>query len=502
MAISARYEQYDINSVGKRITTQSIVECRLNDWSENNIIAVNTSVALTGSEVLSGEIRYSGKIYFSVLAATPEGGVTGAERAAEFTHQCADEEAAPALNAEVRLKVEKTEIRLDGKAVVLSAIVSATVQPVLASRINCLAGGEGVIVKSADTPVRRIAVFSEQAEAEEEFETDYVGDILSHSESAYVTRAVCGNGTIDVSGEIELGILAKRAGEKELVSYERLIPFRTEIPCDEAESRDGCDATACVKTVNISANCDEDKNKCAVVAEIVLEIAGKVYLTQTLALCEDAFSPSCECVIERARLAYDEQIAAFTATERVSGNAALMGKIDFSCNMQAVTAQNLEITGVTAEDGQITAEGVLSATVLFTDANGVPSGIRVNLPFAFPVKCDKAHKGDKVRIDGIVCGVYARQKKEGELEAEGTIKMFVRVYSARNYDYVCGIEGGVELAENECAVSVYIPESGDGLWEVAKKLRKPPEEVSRCNAELEYPLCGDERIVIYRRKLS
>lgn len=502
MAISARYEQYDINSAGKRITTQSIVECRLNDWSENKILAVNASVALTGSEVLSGEIRYGGKIYFSVLAATPEGGVTGAERAAEFSHKCVNEEAAPALNAEVRLKVEKVEVRLDGKAVVLSAIVSATAQLVLSTRVNCLAGGDGIVVKTCETPVRRIAVFSENAEVEEEFETDYVGDILSHSESAYVTRVSCGAGSVDVAGEIELGILAKRAGEKELVSYERLIPFRTEIPCDEADSRDGCDATVCVRSVNISASCDEDKNKCAIVAEIALEISGKVYLTQQISLCEDAFSPSCECAVERARLTYDEQTAAFIATERVSGNAALMGKIDFSCNMQAVTAQNLEITGVTAEDGQITAEGVLSATVLFSDGEGLPSSVQINLPFAFPVKCDKAQKGDRVRIDGIVCGVYARQKKEGELEAEGTLKMFVRVYSPRTYAYVCGIEGGEEIPENECAISVYIPEQGDGLWEVAKKLKKPPEEVSRCNAELEYPLCGDERIVIYRRKTS
>lgn len=145
-----------------------------------------------------------------------------------------------------------------------------------------------------------------------------MGDILSHSESAYVTRAVCGNGTIDVAGEIELGILAKRAGEKELVSYERLIPFRTEISCDEAESHDGCDASVCVRSVNISANCDEDKNKCAIVAEIALEIGGKVYLTQQLPLCEDAFSPSCECAVERASMSYDEQTAAFLATERVS----------------------------------------------------------------------------------------------------------------------------------------------------------------------------------------
>lgn len=502
MAISARYEQYDIHSAGNRLSTQSIVECRLNDWSENKILAVNASVALTGSEVLSGEIRYGGKIYFSVLASTPEGGITGAERAAEFSHKCPAEEAAPALSAEVRLKVEKIEIRLDGKSVILSAIISANAQLVLSSRINCLSGGEGIVVKTADTPVRRIAILNENVEVEEEFETDYVGDILSHSESAYVTRAVCGAGTVDVAGEIELGILAKRAGESDLVSYERLIPFRTEIPCDEAESRDKCDVSVCVRSVNISASCDEDKNKCAIVAEIALEISGKVYLTQQIQLCEDAFSPTCECAVERSRITYDEQIAVFNATERVSGNAALMGKIDFSCNMHAVTAQKLEITGVTAEDGQITAEGVLTATVLFTDGEGRPSGVQMSLPFAFPLACDKVKKGDRVRIDGIVCGVYARQKKEGELEAEGTLKLFVRVYSSKTFVYVSGIEGGEEIPENDCAISVYIPESGDGLWEISKKLKKQPEEVKRCNAELEYPLCGDERIVIYRRKTS
>ena len=86
MAISANFEQYDINSQQKFIKTQSIVECRLADWSQNKILAVNATVSLTSSESLSGEIHYGGKIYFSVLASTPEGLVTGAERAVEFSH--------------------------------------------------------------------------------------------------------------------------------------------------------------------------------------------------------------------------------------------------------------------------------------------------------------------------------------------------------------------------------------------------------------------------------
>lgn len=502
MAISANFEQYDINSVGEQLTTQSIVECRLNDWSENKILAVNATVSKTSCEVLSGEIRYGGKIYFSVLAATSEGTVTGAERAAEFSHKIISEDAAPALSCETFLKIEKIETRIDGKAVVLSAIVSASAKLILESRITCLQGGDGLVIKGLDVPVRRIRTFKESAEIEEEFETEYLGDVLSHCESAYVNKIIVSEGSVGVSGEIELGILAKRAGEKELVSFERLFPFSAEIPVAEAKNGDSADVVAGIRQVNISANCDEDKNKCAIVATVELELCGKVFAAQNVLLTEDAFSPSTECEIERKNLTFNEPIISFATNEKVSGTSALSGQVDFSCNMQAVTAPCLEITALTSENGEITAEGVLSATVLFTDKDNLPSSAQVNLPFAFPVKCDKAIKGDSVKISGIACGIYARQKQEGELEVDATLKLFISVYSLKTYSYVSSATEGSEIPENDSAISVYIADKGDGLWDVAKKLKKSPEEVSKYNSELEYPLKQPERIIIYRRKES
>ena len=94
----------------------------------------------------------------------------------------------------------------------------------------------------------------------------------------------------------------------------------------------------------------------------------------------------------------------------------------------------------------------------------------------------------------------SRQKKEGELEADGALKLYITLFSGEKHSVVTRIEAGDPIAENDSAFSVYIPAAGDGLWDVAKKLRKTPEEVQRCNADLEYPLTGKERIVIYRKK--
>ena len=263
MSVSGKYEKYTCCTGGDKIKTQSIVECRLNDWSEKKILAVGAKAVLGGAEVLSGEIRYGGKLYFTIVAAEEDGAIIGAERGAEFSHKAPCESAAPAQTADVVLRVEKTEIRRDGRAVVLSAIVSAEIELFVPAEIDYLSGGEGIVCDFA--PVRVLQVFTARGEAEieEEFDTDYVGDVLMHSECAFVNRAVSVAGGVEVSGEINLGILAKKEGENDVVSFERLIPFRAEIPCDEAVTGAGATAVVEVRSVNISASCDEDCGICA-----------------------------------------------------------------------------------------------------------------------------------------------------------------------------------------------------------------------------------------------
>ena len=294
-------------------------------------------------------------------------------------------------------------------------------------------------------------------------------------------------------------MLAKREGESDLVSYERLIPFRAEIPCDEAVSGSACDACVSVSSVNLSAACDEDKNRCRISAQIVVGIRGRVYRSDEVLLPQDAFCPGFKSEISRGEVLCEEPVCAFTASERVSGTAAADGAVDFTCNLQASALCGAQVFAE-ASDGEISVEGVLNAAVFMKNGEGEADCVRISLPFAFPVRSDRAKAGMRAAITATVCGVSVRQKTEGELEAEGALKLFVVLFSSERGDYVSRIEPGEEEEKRAGAISVYMPAAGDSLWETAKKLGKTPEEVQGANPELSFPLTGGERIVVYRRK--
>ena len=57
-----------------------------------------------------------------------------------------------------------------------------------------------------------------------------------------------------------------------------------------------------------------------------------------------------------------------------------------------------------------------------------------------------------------------------------------------------------EKVQSNCAISVYIAYNGEDLWSLAKRLNVSPELLSQTNPDLNFPLDGSERIVIYRQK--
>ena len=66
--------------------------------------------------------------------------------------------------------------------------------------------------------------------------------------------------------------------------------------------------------------------------------------------------------------------------------------------------------------------------------------------------------------------------------------------------YVGSVEPGRETPQSAAAIGIWFPAAGDTLWDTAKKLGRPPEEVRRENPDLAFPLSGEERIVVYRRR--
>lgn len=249
-----------------------------------------------------------------------------------------------------------------------------------------------------------------------------------------------------------------------------------------------------VASVALHAEADEEKGKCRIFAEFTLNIEGCVYEETEIDAVTDAFSATNAVTLTFGQIESEGAGAASRVTERISGKAALSSPVDFSDSLQAVILQRAEANLVTVEGGR-RAEGVAAATLMVLGADGSRRGVEISLPFSVPVQAE-----GECSVGVLCCGMSARQRQEGEIDAEATLKITLTARKTTSARQVVGVEEGAAIEESDCAVSVYIPRAGDGLWELSKSLKKPPEEVSASNPDIEFPIREGQRVVIYRKK--
>lgn len=490
MALNTETATY--RGYGKHLTLthQTAVECKFGAEVES-VIASEARVVLTGAEAGDGEVRYYGKTYFLIVYADSEKRICRAEKGVEFSARAENEGCYPALTARAALSVENLSTRREGASMYLTALIGADISLYGEKNFDYLAGGD-IIVKREEAPVLNAKLVGGTAETEDEFETEFIGDILLHSETVGATDLTLSAGTLRAEGEINLSILALK-GDNALVSFERLVPFNFEIPCEEAFPGRNAELRVSVLDVSLKADADEEKQRCKITAEFTLGAEGCVYEETPLSVVTDAFSKTHEL-----NLTYGETVTTGAGqshcfTERVSGKAALSSSLDFSDTLLAVTLQRAEANLVGTEDGT-RVEGVALATLIVKGADGDIRGMEMSLPFSVAADTENAE------VEVLVCSMNARQRQEGEIDAEATLKICFKEKRTLCARYVCGAEEGAETPVSDCAVSVFIPAAGDGLWELSKSLKKSPEEVEENNPDLEFPVKEGQRVVIYRKK--
>jgi hypothetical protein len=269
-----------------------------------------------------------------------------------------------------------------------------------------------------------------------------------------------------------------------------------EIPCDDALPSLTADARVQVKSATLTASTDEEKGKCKIIAEFILVADCDLFILDEIPALDDVFSTECEITYKKANAAGRYLTNVLRFTERVSGVASLSEPINYSNALQAAVLPRAEIVCRQGEEGG-EAEGVLFAELILSAEDSSHKTARLSLPFLFPVQYES---GLTAVAEAMVCGSSVRQRREGEAEAEATLKVTVKLYRETQAEYISEIEEGEPYPENDCAISIFIPRTGDGLWELAKQLKRPPETIEKSNPELHFPVQEGERIFVYRQK--
>ncbi|MBQ9729735.1 MAG: hypothetical protein IJV80_02880, partial [Clostridia bacterium] len=393
MSIKPQYETYRYTSELCKTRSQSIVECRLPGSEINAVLKAHAAVSATECTCTDGAVNVTGKLVLTVMYEDANKMICRAERGAEFFLKSENPLVTPACVAKTLLSAKSVNTRREGSGLYISVVVEAETSVFGSKTAELFTGGENLVVKKEEKGLVKRLCVSAETDVEDEFETEYFGDLLLHSERACVSSVKPLGGEIEVCGEIVLHLCALKENGL-LCSYERLIPFVVNVPCDEP-GVETVSATVKVLSTSLQVTADEEKGQSKIVAECSVCADCAIYGKEVVQCVTDAFSTTNEIRLNRENQQGRYLLREVRFGERVSGNAALNATLETDATLLAAVCPRAEISCRKRydEDGYekgTDAEGAIEADVVFKSADGLHKTATLSLPFAFPVAADEA----------------------------------------------------------------------------------------------------------------
>ena len=473
--------------------SQSLVECRLPGSEIGSILAVNAHAVCSECICADGEVRYSGKLRLCIVYEDGNRKVCRAERGAEFYHKADGSAVSPACFAKTFFQIDNVTHRREGSGLYVSVVIGAITHVFGSKHADYLIGGEEIIVKKQPVFLTKTVCVSGETEGEDEFETDYVGDVLLHDETPLVTSCKANAGQIEIEGELALSVCVLKSDDS-ICTYERMIPFSMQIPSEEAFGQVTAAARVRVKEATLSADTDEEMAVSKMVLSFVLCTDCFLSSRDELDAAVDAFSTACE-----TQLHYQNEVGSYLTkqtkcVERVAGTALLSPAVDGEYSLVSAVLPKAEAVCKKTENGY-EAEGVVTAEILLKNTDGGYKSTTLSLPFVFPITA----AGAIVEADCMACGLNVRRALDGETQAEAIVKLSMRCYEETQTRYICETVEGAPIECSNAAITLFIPRAGDDLWTVAKRRHLSPDELQKSNPDLQFPVREGERIFVYRQ---
>ena len=298
-----------------------------------------------------------------------------------------------------------------------------------------------------------------------------------------------------IKGDITVSILY-RSDEGETQSLSSEIPFSQLIEIEGVGEDCECGASAYIAYLEIKPKFNSSGESRA------FSVDGKVCLKA------DAYCESDVAVITDA---YSRKYAAQILSEEVCFNKLLFTVNDtFSCRKKLDLSPSsvsrvidlwcdVRTDSVKFEGGCLCVGGTVYANVLALDEYGVP------LYFEKPIEYEYSYKmpdsGENYRTEPDISVISANYNLLGDDAMEITMQMAINapVYECRNVPLI----SDVVINENEPlqsnrrgAMTIYFAESGEKLWDIARKYLADINEMKRINSIEDEKLIGGQMIMI------
>ncbi len=459
--------------------------------SLNEILSLGAKANLISCEKQEGGISYKARVIFNVVYL-----LEGEIRRKEFGIELVDFYKLDCENVDkfkVDLLVENVTAK-KGEKLCLESIVNAVILAETTKCDNLLVDKENCLVRQREESICELKSRAENVFViDDEMQLDKeLKNVLYSGAVAQITSCQCGLGTIICDGEIVLSLgLLPNVEKSDIIKENRIIPFRLELEENSVSINDLSSAKVCVNDLSIKVVVDEERGKTTLSSQIEIKIFARAYKTNMVLFADDMFSVDKELSLTKENLQTKSFIKQKSQVEKIGGKAFCIPPEN--SRILCIMEERVYAVNYKVEKDKVVLEGVASGYITFEELNsGAICSKLAEMPFSLEFPCS-----DLVEELVASCRNLQAKIRNDEIELEGEIIITYNNYKSDFIQAITSVQEGEAISVDNSAFKIYCAQKGDTIWDIAKTLKVSEQEILEQN-QLNFPLSGEEKIIIYK----
>ena len=329
-----------------------------------------------------------------------------------------------------------------------------------------------------------------------------ISKILACDSFVNAKESICQKDIVSIDGEIYTNVVYLTNDENpKLKNQSYVSDFHQEclIPgVDENQI-----ATAFLNTVSNGYNVVGEMNN-----KGMLELKNKVSANITtrgnfeIESVLDAFCPIKELNLEYSSFQNEQVVFKKHYVEKIDGSYVLDS--DSSIDKVLFCSKGIaKVDSVQKNENNIFIKGTVEVFVVYVldDENFKMQSVNILVPFESRCTYDELCGDDLLFVDVQIKDVEARNKRAKEIDAIIDVAINVVVSKKNDEVVVSNVTVGEDRKQDLCSMGIYVINSANNCWEVAKKLLVSPDVLMEQNKDLAFPITKPTQIVVYRQKM-
>ena len=496
------------NSLRTRLgVTQAVIECKLpvvNESQVSKILCASAKSYIQTVEANEKEITFSGNVNFQVIYENEENVASALDYTADFKDKFVSDKITATCVPVVTSSVVDVNTTTIGNDVKVVAIVEICVDIIstLEQSIVVDVTGSGVFTKTDTLNYSKfLGVLSDKFDESYDIEIkDNILKVLEVSLSPYIEKVEVSDKLAKVIGGANVDICYLTNGETPLLrSFQTSVNFSQDVALDglTENSKIQSDLHINYSLIKVTTNIDADN--AIVNLTIPYDYMGYAFETNEQQVVTDVFSLSNFINVTTESLNSIKIGEDYFDTSKVSGFVSI--EDNYVDEVLGTCCNTVTLANSTLENNMLTLEGVASTTVIYLNKenNSMYSAL-VEMPFSINENIEGISENFVPNVTLSLGEVSCRLKRGSELEVNATLFVFANFYGETTDAVITQINVADEKPENMCVLTIYVVKPNETVWDIAKELNVSPDELLNQNPNVNLPLEGGEKLIVYRQK--